>query len=107
MCIKRVKACNGESLESVKRGLGKIAQALTHSTLHYVSPVAFEHTTPYRGKISYFGVSIFTGQFQEKDSLKNLPLKAGLAPALLSLVLFYPPPCSYPTLFPFTLLGLL
>jgi hypothetical protein len=37
----------------------------------------------------------------------NKVLKAGLAPALLSLVLFYPPPCSYPTLFPFTLLGLL
>ena len=43
---ERVNAWNGENPESVKRVLSKMAQVLTHSTLQYVSPVAFEHATP-------------------------------------------------------------
>jgi len=43
---------NGEHLASVKRVLGKIAQAVTHSTLKYVSSVAFEQATPLYGKES-------------------------------------------------------
>ena len=51
-CSERVSACNGEHLASVKRVLGKIAQAVTHSTLQYVSSVAFEQATPLYGKES-------------------------------------------------------
>ena len=51
-CSERVNACNGEHLASVKRVLGKIAQAVTHSTLQYVSSVAFEQATPLYGKES-------------------------------------------------------
>jgi hypothetical protein len=51
-CSQRVNTCNGEHLASVKRVLGKIAQAVTHSTLQYVSSVAFEQATPLYGKES-------------------------------------------------------
>jgi hypothetical protein len=42
----RADVWNGANPESVKCVLGKIARALTHSTLLYVSPVAFEQATP-------------------------------------------------------------
>ncbi len=62
-CSERVSAWNGYNPASVKRVLGMIAQALTHSTLQYVSPVAFDQATPTHERISYFGDSIFSGQF--------------------------------------------